>query len=235
LNTYIFSPGNQPVASIEGSDQVFPINRIYCVGQNYAEHAREMGADPGREPPCFFSKPADAVVRAPNSQAEARAIPYPPRSQDLHHEIELVIAIGRGGSNISAGHAEIHVFGFAVGLDLTRRDLQKQAKDQGRPWDTAKGFDHSAPISAIHTIESAGWPRRGRIWLKVNGELRQDADVEDMIWNMNEIIAELSTYYELKPGDLIFTGTPAGVSAVQRGDLLEGGVEGVDSLCVRIE
>jgi len=194
-----------------------------------------MGADPQREPPFFFSKPADALVSPADGGQQIMPIPYPPRSSNLHHEIELVVAMGRGGSNILAEHAAEHVYGFAVGVDFTRRDLQKQAKDTGRPWDTAKGFDFSAPMSAIHTMDETGWLNQGAIWLKVNGEMKQSADIGDMIWSINEIIAELSTYYQLFPGDLIFTGTPAGVGAVQRGDVLEGGVEGLDSLSIRIE
>ena len=211
------------------SNAEFPVGRIYCVGRNYAEHAREMGHDPDREPPFFFMKPANAIV--PNNAT----IPYPQATKDLHHEIELVVAIGRGGSAIASDDALDHVFGYAVGNDLTRRDLQAAARESGKPWDVAKGFDRSAPVSAIHPVSDVGHPRRGAIWLKVNGEARQQADLAEMIWNVPEIIAELSTYYTLVAGDLIFTGTPAGVGAVRRGDALEGGIDGLGILRTRIE
>lgn len=225
--SYVFPPA--PVASIEiaGRTERFPVHRIYCVGRNYAAHAREMGKDPEREPPFFFTKPADAVV--PN-HAE---VPYPSRTGNLHHEIELVVAVGQGGRDIAVAQALSHVFGYAVGNDLTRRDLQSQAKDAGRPWDTAKGFDHSAPVAAI-TARPGGAFERGRIWLGVNGKLRQQGDIADLIWSVPEVIAELSSLFELKAGDLIFTGTPAGVAAVKPGDVIEGGVEGLETLVTRI-
>lgn len=233
--TYAFPPGDRPSIPIHGSAALFPIHRIYCVGRNYAEHAREMGADPDREPPFFFSKPADAAVFVTAASNSPTMVPYPSRTSELHHEIELVVAIGLGGSNIPVATAPAHVFGFAVGIDLTRRDLQNQAKGLGRPWDTGKGFDCSAPLGAIHTLQETGWLDAGRIWLTVNGEPRQQGDITDMIWNIAEVIAELSTLYQLMPGDLVFTGTPAGVGAVQRGDLLQGGVDGVGNFSVRIE
>jgi fumarylpyruvate hydrolase len=183
-----------------------------------------MGSDPKSEPPFFFSKPADAVV------AESEHVPMPGRTQNFHHEIELVVAIGKAGSNIAVAQAREHIFGYAVGNDLTRRDLQADAKQHGRPWDIAKGFDASAPISAIHRVADCGHVRSGRIWLEVNGQLRQQADLRDMIWSVEEIVAELSTYFHLQPGDLIFTGTPAGVAALKSGDVLVGGVEGVATL-----
>ncbi len=236
--TYVFPPAPQPVIPVHrsapGDVTDFPVHRIYCVGRNYADHAREMGADPDREPPFFFTKPADAVALAGLAD-EPQIVPFPPRTQDLHHEIELVVGLLSGGSNLTEQQARDSVFGFAVGLDLTRRDLQQQAKDHGRPWDTAKGFDASAPIGQMASLQTTGWPQRGRIWLKVNGELRQQGDIADMIWNIGEIIAELSTLFELRAGDLIFTGTPAGVGRVQPGDLLEGGVEGIGELAVRIQ
>lgn len=213
-----------PTVPIEGSEQRFPVHRIYCVGRNYAEHAREMGGDPTREPPFFFSKPPDAVL------VDSEQLPVPARTQNLQPEIELVVAIGRAGHNISVAHAREHIYGYAVGNDLTRRDLQAQAKEKGRPWDVAKGFDASAPLSAIRRIEQCGEIRSGRIWLEVNGELRQQADIKDMIWSVAEVIAELSTFYRLQPGDLIFTGTPAGVAPIKRGDVLVGGIEGVGTL-----
>jgi fumarylpyruvate hydrolase len=221
--THIFDIG-VPSVPIVGTQVRFPVHRIYCVGRNYAEHAREMGSDPEREPPFFFSKPADAVV------TDAAPLPYPSRTQNLHPEIELVVAIGVGGSHIAASSSREHVYGYAVGNDLTRRDLQSKAKEKGRPWDVGKGFDASAPMTAIQRAADCGHIRAGRIWLEVNGQLRQQADVKDMIWSIEEIIAELSTLYRLQPGDLIFTGTPAGVAAVGRGDVLVGGIEGIGTL-----
>jgi fumarylpyruvate hydrolase len=214
----------RPTVAIAGSAARFPVHRIYCVGRNYAAHAREMGADPAREPPCFFTKPADAVV------ASGVPVRYPPRTTNLHHEVELVIAIGRGGKHIPAASALDHVFGYAVGNDLTRRDLQSQAKDAGLPWDVAKAFDHSAPIGSIRPVTNGGHVAQGRIWLGVNGEVRQDARLEELIWSVPEIIAELSTLFELQSGDLIFTGTPAGVGALQRGDVILAGIDGLESL-----
>ena len=223
--TFVFPPPAQPAVAIAGRSERFPVHRIYCVGRNYAAHAREMGKDPNREAPFFFSKPADAIA------AHGATLPFPTRTSDLHHEIELVVALGKGGANIGVAQASQHIFGYAVGLDLTRRDLQAEAKDKGRPWDTAKGFDRSAPISAITpgaTLDN------GRIWLRVNGDLRQQGMLADMIWSVPEIIAELSTLYELAPGDLIFTGTPAGVAAIQPGDRLEGGVDGLETLRITV-
>lgn len=213
-----------PTVPIKGTDLRFPVHRVYCVARNYADHAREMGADPSREPPFFFGKPADAVL------VDSEQLPRPPRTQNLQPEIELVVAIGTGGTNIAASHAREHIFGYAVGNDLTRRDLQAQAKAKGRPWDIAKGFDASAPLSAICRVQDCGHVRSGRIWLEVNGQLRQQADIGDMLWSIEEIIAELSTFYRLQPGDLIFTGTPAGVAPIESGDVLNGGVEGVATL-----
>jgi fumarylpyruvate hydrolase len=226
--SYVFPPAEQPSVEIKGRIERFPVNRIYCVGRNYAAHAREMGNDPDREPPFFFTKPANAVV--PNHSR----IPYPPRTSNLHHEIELVIAIGKGGKNIPIDSAVEHVFGYAVGNDLTRRDLQFEARDKGRPWDTGKAFDRSAPVTAIHPTPGRGFAK-GRIWLAVNGELRQQADISDLIWDVPEIIAELSTLFELAPGDLIYTGTPAGVGAIRSGDRVEGGVDGLETLVTTIE
>ena len=225
----VFAAPAPPTVEVSGCSERFPVHRIYCVGRNYAAHVREMGGDPQREPPFFFTKPADAAV------ANGAAVPYPPRTANLHHEIELVVAIGRGGSAIAIDDALDYVFGYAVGNDLTRRDLQAAARESGKPWDVAKGFDRSAPVSAIHPVSDVGHPRRGAIWLKVNGEARQQADLSEMIWNVPEVIAELSTYYTLVAGDLIFTGTPAGVGAVRRGDALEGGIDGLGILRTRIE
>jgi fumarylpyruvate hydrolase len=225
---YVFAPPERPSVEIKGSRQRFAVHRIYCVGRNYAAHALEMGGDSQREPPFFFTKPADAIV--PNGAA----VPYPTRTSNLHHEIELVVALGKAGRHIPAERALEHVFGYAVGNDLTRRDLQSQAKAQGKPWDTSKAFDGCAPITAITPAAQAGHVARGRIWLGVNGELRQQADVSELIWSVPEIIAELSTYFELMPGDLIYTGTPAGVGAVKPGDRIEGGVDGLDTLVTTI-
>lgn len=225
--TFVFPPPAQAAVAIVGRSERFPVHRIYCVGRNYAAHAREMGKDPEREPPFFFAKPADAVV------ANGTTLPFPTRTADLHHEIELVVALGKGGSNIDAAQAIQHVFGHAVGLDLTRRDLQAEAKDKGRPWDTAKGFDRSAPISAITPV-GGGRLDDARIWLKVNDSLRQQGRLADMIWSVPEVIAELSMLFELAPGDLIFTGTPAGVAALRPGDRLEGGVDGLETLTISI-
>ena len=214
----------RPTVGIAGSTARFPVHRIYCVGRNYAAHAREMGSDPTREPPCFFTKPADAVV------ANGSPVRYPSRTSNLHHEVELVIAIGKGGKQITTADALDHVFGYAVGNDLTRRDLQAQAKDAGLPWDVAKAFDHSAPITAIRPVTEGGHVMSGRIWLEVNGQSRQEARLEELIWSVPEIVAELSTLFELQPGDLIFTGTPAGVGALQRGDSIVAGIDGLDTL-----
>ena len=222
--SFVIPPVVQPSVEVMGTDDRFPVHRIYCVGRNYAAHAREMGMDPEREPPFFFSKPADALV------ANGTPVPYPPRTANLHHEIELVVALGTGGRNIPVENALAHVFGYAVGNDLTRRDLQFEAREQSRPWDVAKGFDASAPLSAIRPVALAGHPERGAIWLEVNGESRQRADLAEMIWSVPEIIAELSTYFELQSGDLIFTGTPEGVGPLQRGDSLVGGIDGLETL-----
>jgi fumarylpyruvate hydrolase len=207
---------------------LFPVRRIYCVGQNYRAHALEMGSDPDREAPFFFSKPADAIVQ------DGTTVPYPPRTEALEHEIELVVALGGGGSDIPTSNAQHLVFGYAVGLDMTRRDLQAAAKKAGRPWDMAKAFDHSAPCSPITRAEITGPMSRGAIWLRVNGQARQNSDISSMIWSVPEIIAELSRYVTLQPGDLIYTGTPENVGRVQRGDQLHGHVDGLVDLVVSI-
>jgi len=203
------------------------VHRIYCVGRNYADHAKEMGGDPEREPPFFFMKPSDAIVPS------GATIPYPSRTTNFHHELELVIAIGKRGHQIPVANALDHVYGYAVGNDLTRRDLQTAMRNIGRPWDVSKGFDFAAPIGAIRPA-SAGHVLKGRMWLKVNGEIRQDNDVSHMIWSVPEIVAELSTYYTLEPGDLIYTGTPAGVGPLKSGDVIEAGIEGLDPLVTTI-
>ena len=219
----------QPAVPVAGTGKTFPVRRIYCIGRNYEKHVAEMGYDVKRSKPFYFCKPADAIVLSGSTVA------YPPRTEDLHHEIELVVAIGKGGSNISVDDAPGHVFGYAVGIDLTRRDLQRAAKEQGRPWETAKGFDHSAPVSAIHAAADVGHPSAARIWLAVNGQIRQDADINELIWNVSESIAELSTLFELASGDLLFTGTPAGVGPLLPGDQVTGGIEGIDDIRISIE
>ena len=219
---YVFVPPPIPSVEIAGGDQRFPVHRIYCVGRNYADHVREMGSD-AKEPPVFFTKPADAIV------ASGVAVPYPPRTENFHYEVELVIAVGGAGRNIPAAQALDHVFGYAVGNDLTRRDLQGTAKKKGLPWDTGKAFDRSAPIGAIRPA-SLGHVSQGAIWLKLNGETQQQSDIKEMIWSVPEIIAELSTLFELRAGDLIYTGTPAGVGPLKPGDRIECHIDGLPSL-----
>lgn len=223
---YVINFPKTPVLPVTESNKMFPVGRIYCVGRNYAEHAREMGHDPDREPPFFFMKPADAIVQ------NGATIPYPQATKDLHHEIELIVAIGKGGADISADKALDHVFGYGVGLDMTRRDLQGEAKKMGRPWEMGKAFDNSAPCTALKPVSIVGHPAKGAIWLKVNGVVKQKGDLADMIWNVPDTIAYLSKLITLQPGDLIMSGTPAGVGPVQRGDKLEGHVDGVGDLTV---
>lgn len=211
---------------VEGTDTAFPVCRVFCVGRNYAEHAVEMGHDPDREPPFFFMKPADAVVPTGSK------LPFPSATDDLHHEIELVVALAERAQNTTADKALEHVFGYTVGLDMTRRDLQAVAKKAGRPWDMAKGFDRSAPMGSIRRAADIGHPSEGAIWLRVNGELRQEGDLAQQIWKVPETIAYLSTLVELRPGDLIMTGTPKGVGRVERADHLEGHIDGVGDLTV---
>jgi fumarylpyruvate hydrolase len=224
---YVIAAPTPPSVEVKGTDNRFPVRRIFCVGRNYAAHAREMGND-DREPPFFFTKPADAVV------ANNSSIPYPPRTANFHHEVELVVALGGGGANVAESDANALIYGYAVGIDLTRRDLQSDAKDNGRPWDTSKGFDRSAPIAALHTRKEVGLIESGEIWLTVNGKDRQRANLAEMTWKVPEIIAELSTLFELAPGDLIFTGTPAGVGALTRGDTIEAGIAGLTTLKTKI-
>jgi fumarylpyruvate hydrolase len=226
---YAVPPSPPVTLAIDGSDAVFPVLRVFCVGRNYAEHAVEMGHDPDREPPFFFTKPAVAVVPG------GGRLPFPAATDDLHHEVELVVALQYGGERIPAGTALDHVFGYAVGLDMTRRDLQARAKEMGRPWDMGKGFDRSAPMSALRTAEAIGHPDAGAIWLRVNGELRQEGNLAQQIWKVPETIAYLSTLVELRPGDLIMTGTPKGVGRVVPGDRLEGHIDGVGELRVAYE
>jgi fumarylpyruvate hydrolase len=215
-----------PTIAISGSELRFPVHRIYCVGRNYAEHAREMGHDPQRELPFFFSKPADAVVGG------GQVLPYPSRTAELHHEVELVVALHQRGVNVGIADAAAMIFGYAVGIDLTRRDLQAEAKKSGRPWDMAKGFDHSAPIGPL-TLGIP--PASGAISLSIDGRMRQSGDLQDMIWSVAEIIAALSTYVEVAPGDLIFTGTPAGVGPIQRGESVRGVIAGIEPIEITFE
>lgn len=228
---FSFPPSPLATVPVAGTSQLFPVHRIYCVGRNYVEHAKEMGGT-GREAPFFFMKPADAVL--PVAEGVLGEMPYPPMTADLHHEIELVVAIGKGGKNIAAADAPQHVWGYAVGLDMTRRDLQGEAKKLGRPWCFGKGFDHSAPIGPIHLLTQTGWVAHGTIQLNVNGAPRQKSDLEKMIWTVSETIEHLSRYFVLQPGDLIFTGTPEGVAAAARGDVLEGSIDGVGELRLKI-
>ena len=228
---FVFTPPVQASVPVVGHAERFPVHRIYCVGRNYAEHAKEMGFT-GREAPFFFMKPADAVLCADDGAAVS--MPYPSLTSNLHHEIELVVAIGKGGKNIPAAQAMEHIWGYAVGLDMTRRDLQNEMKKQGRPWCIGKAFEASAPISAITPAAQAGDVERADIWLQVNGQDRQRSNVNQLIWNIAETIEHLSHAWELQPGDLIMTGTPEGVGAVQTGDVLEGGISGLGALRVNI-
>ena len=228
---YVFAAPPQAVVPVDGSTDLFPVHRIYCVGRNYLDHAKEMGFSE-REAPFFFMKPADAALPVPfGSTGE---FPYPGESSNVHHEIELVVAIGKAGSRIPANDAVHHIYGYAVGLDMTRRDLQFALRDKGRPWDISKGFDCSAPISPIKPITVIGEITTAQIWLTVNGAKRQASDVAKLIWSVNETIEHLSKFYELRPGDLIYTGTPEGVGAVKPGDEMEGGLAGIGTLKVRV-
>jgi len=231
MTSYVIPPAPQASVSVAGTADRFPVHRIYCVGRNYAEHAKEMGFT-GREPPFFFMKPADAVL--PVAAGETGRMPYPTLTANLHHEIELVVAIGKGGAGIKAQDALQHIWGYAVGLDMTRRDLQNDMKKQGRPWCIGKGFEASAPIGPITPVAQAGDVEKAAIWLQVNGADRQRSNVHQLIWNIAETIEHLSAAWTLQPGDLIFTGTPEGVGAVVRGDVLEGGIDGLGSLRVAL-
>jgi fumarylpyruvate hydrolase len=229
--SFVISPGERASVAIEGSDERFPVRRIYCVGRNYRAHAIEMGADPDREPPFFFMKPADAVVE------NGATIPYPPQTGNLHHEIELVVAIGKGGKDIAEADALDHVWGYGVGIDLTRRDLQNQAKEMGRPWDMGKGFDNSAPCTALRPVSDVGHPdtTNAAIWIRVNGETKQESTLDLHIWTTAETISYLSGLVELQAGDLIYMGTPEGVAAVKAGDTMEGHIDGVGDLTIHIK
>lgn len=228
MNHYAIKPAAEVTVPVQGSNSVFPVRRIYCVGRNYAEHAREMGADPNREPPFFFSKPRDAIV------ADGGNIPFPPATTNLQHEVELVVAIGKGGIDIPESDALSHVYGYATGIDFTRRDLQILAREKCRPWELGKGMDHGAPISPIIPVSVSTPAENAAIWLKVNGQTRQSARLNQMTWNVAEVINRLSHFFTLAPGDLIFTGTPGGVSTVTRGDVITCGIDGLPGLGVTL-
>ena len=221
MTDYVIAPPAVASVAVAGSAARFPIRRVFCIGRNYAAHAREMGNDPDREPPFFFSKPADAVIPASGT------VPYPAATADLHHEIELVVALGAGGTNVDAADAMALVWGYGVGIDLTRRDMQAVAKDMSRPWDMSKGFDASAPCSPLVPASTLGHPEGKLIWLDVNGQRKQEGNLHDMIWSVPEMIAALSRLVALAPGDLIYTGTPSGVGQINPGDVVTGGVADV--------
>ena len=231
MSQYVIPPAAPTSVPVQGSDQLFPVRRVYCVGRNYEDHAKEMGFT-GREAPFFFMKPADAVV--PVATGSTGQIAYPTLTSNLLHEIELVVAIGKGGKNIAAADAAAHIWGYGVGLDMTRRDLQNEMKKQGRPWEIGKAFEGSAPIAALVPAAQAGDVNNAEIWLKVNGVERQHSNVQKLIWNIAETIEVISQAWELQAGDLIFTGTPEGVAAVVKGDVLEGGVTGLPSLKIEL-
>lgn len=223
-NDFVIPPPPWSSLPVAGTQQRFPVGRIFCVGRNYADHAREMGHDPDREPPFFFMKPPSALL------SQSATLPIPKHTADLHHEVELVVALRTGGANIAESQALSHVFGYGVGIDMTCRDVQAVAKKMGRPWETSKAFDFSAPCSALYPVAAVGHPSKGRIEFRVNGEVRQEGDLAQMIWNIPETIAYLSTLFVLQPGDLIFTGTPAGVGPVRSGERLDAKVENVATL-----
>ncbi|MFC5698800.1 fumarylacetoacetate hydrolase family protein [Pseudomonas sp. GCM10022186] len=230
--TFVFPPQAPTSLPVAGSDARFPVRRVYCVGRNYAAHAREMGFDPDREPPFFFCKPADAVV--PVADGQTLELPYPAETSNYHYEIELVAAIGKGGRDIPEERANEHVWGYAVGLDMTRRDLQMKMREMGRPWEIGKAFDASAPIAPLHPASTIGHPSSAGIWLQVDGADRQRSDIDKLIWSVPETIAYLSRFFELQPGDLIMTGTPEGVGPVVAGELMTGGVDGLGEIRVRV-
>lgn len=226
--SYVVPAAPLTTLEVAGTSDRFPVRRIYCVGRNYAAHAREMGHDPDRELPFFFCKPADAIVPG------GAEIPYPSATENLHYEIELVVAIGTGGAQIKAAGALKHIYGYAVGIDLTRRDLQGEAKKAGRPWDSGKGFDNAAPCSAIRPAQEIGHPSSARIWLAVDGKVQQDSNIDRLIWSVSETIEHLSGLWELQAGDLIYSGTPEGVGPVVAGETMTGGVDGVGEIEIKI-
>lgn len=227
-HAYVITPSPVPALPVFGNKALFPVRRIYCIGRNFADHAIEMGRDPHREPPFFFQKNPDGLV-LPGTN-----FPYPAESKDVHHEVELVVALKKGGDNITLAEASGCVYGYAVGLDMTRRDLQIEAKTLGRPWEVGKAFESSAPCGPIHPVENVGHPNAGAIWLKVNGEQRQRGDLSQMLWKVPEMIATLSRYFRLSAGDLIFSGTPAGVSSVKQGDEMVAFIEGIDEVVFKV-
>ena len=227
MTTYVIEPAQQVVLPVRGSDAKFPVRRIYCIGRNYADHAIEMGHDPDKEPPFFFQKNADNIDNSGN-------FPYPPQTQDVHFEMEMVVALKSGGIDIKEDKALDHVYGYGLGLDMTRRDLQGEAKKMGRPWEIGKAFERSAPMSELVSASEAGHLDHGRVTLAVNGQIRQDGDLNQMIWKVPEMISYLSRFYDIAAGDLIMSGTPAGVGAVQRGDVLVGSIENLGSLKVTV-
>jgi fumarylpyruvate hydrolase len=231
--SYIFPPATAGLP-IVGTEQQFPVRRVYCVGRNYAAHAREMGFDPDREPPFFFCKANDdaSVITVPAGMTVD--LPYPSLTSNYHYELELVVAIGKGGSDIAIEDATSHIFGYAVGLDMTRRDLQIKMREQGRPWEIGKAFDYSAPVGPIHPIAATGPIEKGALTLEVDGQVRQSSDLTHLIWSVSETIANLSTLFELQPGDLIFSGTPEGVGAVQRGQTMVGKIDGLTTIQLRV-
>jgi fumarylpyruvate hydrolase len=226
--TYLFNAPSITALPVKGTDALYPVHRIYCVGRNYAAHAREMGHDPDREPPFFFQKNPDTIVLSGGE------FPYPDKSENVHFEMELVVALGKGGKDIPVDRALEHVFGYAAGLDMTRRDLQSAAKKMGRPWEVGKAFEYSAPCGEIIPASNIGHPSSGRLWIEVNGEIRQDSDIDQLIWNVPETISYLSGLFTLKEGDLIYTGTPAGVGAINRGDQMNGHVEGIGVISIAV-
>jgi fumarylpyruvate hydrolase len=225
---FVLPPPLPASVAVHNSRARFPVRRIICVGRNYAAHAREMGRDPDREPPFFFMKPADTVVD------DGTTVPYPPETKNFHYEIELIVAVGEGGTNIPVGRALDHVWGYGVGIDLTRRDLQLQAREQGRPWDWGKGFDLSAPIAPLRPVSEVGHPKAGRIWLAVNDVVKQDSDISKLIWPVPDIISICSHTIALSPGDIVMTGTPEGVGPVKRGEVMTGGIEGLGEIRIPI-
>ncbi|WP_426163256.1 fumarylacetoacetate hydrolase family protein [Pseudoduganella sp. R-31] len=233
MANYVFPPHQVAALHIAGSDERFPVRRVYCVGRNYAGHAREMGSDPDREPPFFFCKPGDAAAVVPVAPGTVVELSYPPQTSNYHYECELVVAIGAGGSDISVADAPKHIFGYAVGLDMTRRDLQGKMKDAGRPWEIGKAFDYSAPVGELRRATDVAGVESAAIALALDGTVKQSSSTDHMIWSVPETIANLSTLFRLEPGDLIFTGTPEGVGAVTRGQSLTGSIEGLSSLSVK--
>lgn len=232
MTAFAITPPAAPSLAVADSDQVFPLRRVFCVGRNYAAHAREMGFDPDREPPFFFCKPADAIV--PVADGQTLDLPYPSQTQNYHYEAELVAVIGKSGADIPLDSALDYVWGYAVGLDMTRRDLQMKMREMGRPWEIGKAFDVSAPMGPIHPASEVGHPQQAGIWLTVNGESKQRSDVSHLIWSVAETVAYLSQFFRLEPGDVIYTGTPEGVGAVKPGDNIVTGIDGLGELKARI-